>query len=112
MSEIVSLSVAADNPLGIKEGAVLLKYDFNEICDAETLCGCNLMQPVCGGGMSGIQTRALLYALLKPTNSAITVKEAGALLTFDMSGCLGAITQVLKQPRGLEDEAEQLKAAE
>ena len=61
-----------------------LAYDFNEICDAERLCGCNLLAGLENlDNLGAAQFRGLLYAALKPAHPIVTLQEVGTLIRLD-----------------------------
>lgn len=71
-----------------------LTYDFNEIADAEPICGLNLLMAVgAPSRMSASQLRGLLYALLKTHNKDLTLVEAGDLMTADMRAVHSAVME-------------------
>ena len=75
-----------------------LTYDFNEIADAEEVANMNLLSGVAAhgqGGISSAQLRGLLYALLHTAHPAVTLKEAGDLLTRDALTVTTAFAQVM-----------------
>jgi hypothetical protein len=80
----------------------ILKFDFNEVCNAEAAAGCNLMQALSGVPITAAQTRGLLYACLKPANPQVLLSEAGALLSKDMPTVLRYLMEAL----GTADEPE------
>ena len=58
-----------------------LVKDFNRICDAEQISGCNLFKVLAGGGdISSCETRAMLFACLLEWNPKVTLEECGDLL--------------------------------
>jgi len=74
----------------------LLVYDFNSICDAESVAGCNLLDAIQHmGGMSAVEFRGLLYAALKPNHPEMTIGAAG-----DLFSC---VTQLPDWTRGLAE---------
>lgn len=91
-----------------------LAFDFNEICEAETVTSCNLLRVLGAlGRATATEVRALLYAMLKPAHPLVLLKEAGELLSKDMGAVTGAISQALgaetpsadPQPAALFDAA-------
>ena len=61
-----------------------LAYDFNEICDAERACGCNLLAALESlKGLGAAQLRGLLYAALRPAHPIVTLQEVGTLIRVD-----------------------------
>jgi hypothetical protein len=84
-----------------------LTFDFNAICQAEQETGINLLKPLAGAGISATETRALLYALLKPAHPLVLLSEAGELLNKHLPTVLaevGAMLQAAKQ----EEEKDQM----
>ncbi len=91
-----------------------LSFDFNQICEAETVARCNLMTALAGGGITALQTRALLYACLKTAHPQVLLSEAGWLLSQDMPKVLAALAQVLTEARSedvAEDSAPEVQAS-
>lgn len=88
----------------------VLEYDFNFLCDAEVISGCNLMQAIAGGQITAGQTRGMLYAFLKKANPDLLLSDAGALLSRDLAGTLKAITDVLDTARASDEEESQEEA--
>lgn len=45
-----------------------LQYNFNDLCDAEPQTGCNLLAALenLGGGLTGVELRGLIYAMIIP----------------------------------------------
>lgn len=80
-----------------------IQFDFNEVCEAESVCGCNLMRAIAGGEISAAQTRGLLYACLKTAHPVVTLSEAGGLLSKDINTVLDALAQVLQAARDTEE---------
>lgn len=83
-----------------------LMYDANEIVDAETLTGLNLLHALRNlNAVSMGQLRGLLYALLKTGHPTVELKEAGELLCRpDAKTVTDAIWKVL----GVKSEDEVL----
>jgi hypothetical protein len=95
----------------------ILIYDFNTVCDVEEKTGLNLMTYF--GRRSAAITRAMLLALLLPNHHgisggkewAVTLTEAGNLLTKDIAVVTGYMTQainlgddwILTVPRAVAD---------
>jgi hypothetical protein len=71
-----------------------LCYDFNEIVNAEEVCGCNLLAAM-GGGMSARAFRGLLYACLKTAHPQVLLSEAGDLMSRDREKVMKALGQVI-----------------
>lgn len=70
----------ADDPI-----EYCLTFDFNQIVDAESICGCNLLSAIeWPRAMTAAQSRGLLYALLKTAHPKVLLGEAGDLLTRDI----------------------------
>jgi hypothetical protein len=83
-----------------------LTFDFNQICEAEKETGINLLKPLAGAGISATETRALLYALLKPAHPLVLLAEAGELLNKDLPTVLselGAMLKAAQQEQAAED---------
>lgn len=85
-----------------------LAFDFNEICAAEVVAGCNLMSVLGGHAVDAAQTRGLLYACLKKGHPRVLLAEAGGLLTRDMTTTLGALNELLREA-GMFEEPEEVK---
>lgn len=65
-----------------KKNVFRLFFDFNEIVDAETQSGYNLLPALYSPDrMSAGQLRAVTWALLKTAHTAVTITEAGDLLS-------------------------------
>ena len=70
-----------------------LRYDFNEIADAETVCGCNLLAPmedISLQSASANSLRGLLYAMVRacpydkmPARPDVLLREVGDLVRID-----------------------------
>lgn len=76
-----------------------LKFDFNELAFAEELTGLNLLRPLNDlANISGRETRAILYALLKSAEPQVLLTEAGNLLTRDSDTVTRAILIALGVP--------------
>ena len=92
--------------LGDKPWDYELRFDFNELADAEPIAGCNLMAAIASWpNLSCRELRGLLYALLKPTQPKLLLGEAGGLLTQNMQASYGAIRQTLREADLLVEEA-------
>jgi hypothetical protein len=73
-----------------------LAFDFNELSEAEMVGEMNLLAAIAKWpALSCREMRCLLYALLKPAHPAVLLKEAGDLLTRDMTAVYTAVKQVL-----------------
>lgn len=75
-----------------------LQFDFNLLCDAEAETGLNLMHGFMGLGIDARVTRGVLYACLKTAHPAVTLKEAGDLLSKDRETVLEALGKAIKIP--------------
>ncbi|HXI88453.1 MAG TPA: hypothetical protein VNH18_14675 [Bryobacteraceae bacterium] len=85
-----------------------LTYDFNAICDAEAVTGCNLLQAqIRLKNLSATEVRGLLYACLKPAYPAVLLSEAGDLLSRDLETVSGALAEALGivKSENIPDEA-------
>lgn len=82
-----------------------LRFDVNVQADVERETGLNLMRFIVGGNVSLTDTRGMLYALLKPIHSDVTLPECGALLSRDLDAVMTAMSLVLEAPRGIVPEA-------
>lgn len=79
-------------------GRYELQYEFNALCDAEAVCGANLLGAVErllgeGGVLSAAQLRGLLYAMIRPypgfpAEPLAGLKECGNLIRIDTIGSL------------------------
>lgn len=86
-----------------------LLFDFNQVCDAEVISGCNLMQALSGGvHITAAQTRALLFASLRTAHPGVSIAEAGELLSREYPVVLNALSNVISDWRtaGLAEEAD------
>ena len=91
--------------LGDKAWDYELRFDFNELADAEELAHCNLLATIATWpNLSCQQMRALLYALLKPTQPKLLLSDAGELLTQDMPTVYRAIKEALRDAELLVEE--------
>jgi hypothetical protein len=88
-----------------------LEFDFNAICAAEAVTGCNLMRALAGGEIFAAQTRGLLFACLKPAHPDVLLTEAGELLTRDMETVLEALSKALAGAKGTGTDEEDPAAA-
>lgn len=80
---------------------IRLVKDFNHICTAEEISGCNLMKAMVGtGNISSRDTRALFYACSLEWNPTVTLEECGDLLGGDE---LGTILEALGKTLGMDD---------
>jgi hypothetical protein len=89
-----------------------LVYDFNEIADAEAVCGFNLLSAVFTPSlMNAAQLRGLLYALSNTEHPAadpkVGLKHAGDLITKDVievfravAACCGVSIREAAKPTG------------
>lgn len=93
MSKIINFRLQND-PVEYK-----LSYDFNVVCDVEEETGCNLLQTLTGSALNSKLTRGFLYACLKPNHPLVELKEAGDLLTREMSTVLAALGEVMVDAR-------------
>jgi len=90
-----------------------LRFDFNELADAEPVVGCNLLAAIATWpNFSAGQMRGLLFALLKPAHPQVLLPEAGGLLTRDMGAVMRAMKQTLMEAALLmvDEEAAEPKA--
>lgn len=82
--------------LGDEPQVYTLQFDFNALCDAEEVAGCNLMRAVIGGAeFTATKARALLFAFLKTAHPKVTLAEAGELFSKDQGVVLTALIKVL-----------------
>ncbi len=72
-----------------------LHFDFNEICNAEEVTGCNLGSAMVSGNFTGKQLRGLLYAFLKTAHPQVLLSEAGDLLSRDLPTTMSAFWSVV-----------------
>lgn len=79
-----------------------LTFDYNAICDVETETGVNLMALLSRQSLDSNQTRAMLYACLKPGHPDVTLKEAGGLLSREMETVLDSLLPIIQAGRGDE----------
>jgi hypothetical protein len=76
-----------------------LVYDFNAICAAESVAGCNLLHALENlGDLTGMQLRGLLYAAMKPFSADVTIEEVSVMIRLD---AIGAITKSLAEAYAL-----------
>lgn len=83
-----------------------LVKDYNNICDAENVSGCNLFRAMFGlSGMSAQEVRALTFACLLDWNPKITLEEVGDLIqASDESNELGNVLGALGKALGAEED--------
>lgn len=71
-----------------------LHFDFNELCDAETATGCNLLSALESlGALTARQLRGLLYAMIVrfdglSADPGEAMKQMGALIRIDTAGSI------------------------
>jgi xanthosine utilization system XapX-like protein len=94
-----------------------LVYDFNEIADAEAVCGFNLLVAVLTPSLiNAAQLRGLLYALANTkhpaTDPKLGLKHAGDMITKDVmevfravAACCGVSIREPAPPPKTDDEA-------
>lgn len=86
---------------GKEQKGFRLTFDFNELCDAETVTGFNLLSPLKNlAAMSAGQMRGIAFSLLKTAHPKITLKEAGDLLSKDGPAVTAAVYKALDAESG------------
>lgn len=80
--------------LKIGDTELLLRYDFNQIAEAESVTGCNLLLALESlSKLNANQLRGLLYAAVV-SEPRITLKEAGNLCRLDT---ISVVTMALSE---------------
>lgn len=73
--------------LKIDESEFLLRYDFNNLADAESVADCNLLAALEDmGNTTGSQLRGLLFAMTRTHHPDLGLKQVGALIRMDTIG--------------------------
>lgn len=89
-SKVIEFTIEGDKTkTEIGVGMYRMEFDYNNLCAAESLAGCNLVG--FSGSISATQTRAHVFAALRKHHPEVELRDVGALLTKDRATVLEAL---------------------